>query len=59
MNRLSTALAFVKASEMAEKLAEDGGEPTANSPSQFIQFTAAETVRWRKLVKGNGIRERQ
>jgi len=46
---------YVKAPEMAEKLAEDGGEPAGSSASQFGQFIAAQTVRWRNLIKENGV----
>jgi tripartite-type tricarboxylate transporter receptor subunit TctC len=57
VDRLSAALAkFVKAPDTMEKLAADGGEAVGNTPAQFSQFIAAETQRWRSMVKATGIR---
>ena len=60
INRIGTLVTkYVKAPDMAEKLAEDGGEPIGGTSAAFRDFIAAESVRWRKLVKETGIQAGQ
>ena len=55
--RLSAELArVVKAPDLAERLAEDGGEPVGSTPEEFRRFIASETQVWRKLVKETGVK---
>jgi tripartite-type tricarboxylate transporter receptor subunit TctC len=57
VNRLSTELArVVQAPDMAERLAEDGGEPVGSTPAEFRKFIASEVLVWRKLVREQGVK---
>jgi tripartite-type tricarboxylate transporter receptor subunit TctC len=48
-------LKTLKAPEVLERLAPDGGEPVGSSPEQFGQHLQREIARWRKVVKDAGI----
>jgi tripartite-type tricarboxylate transporter receptor subunit TctC len=48
-------LKTLKAPEVLERLAPDGGEPVGSSPEQFAQHLQREIARWRKVVKDAGI----
>jgi tripartite-type tricarboxylate transporter receptor subunit TctC len=47
---------MVRSPEVAERLADDGGEPVGSTPEEFRRFIAAEILIWRKLVRERGIR---
>lgn len=47
---------MVRSPEVAERLADDGGEPIGSTPQEFRKFIAAEILIWRKLVRESGIR---
>jgi tripartite-type tricarboxylate transporter receptor subunit TctC len=49
-------LKTLKAPEVLERLAPDGGEPVGSSPEQFAQHLQREIARWRKVVKDAGIK---
>jgi hypothetical protein len=38
------------------RLADPGGEAFASSPDEFVNFIAAETEKWAKVVKFAGIK---
>ena len=48
-------LKTLKAPEVLDRLAPDGGEPVGSSPDQFRQHLQREIARWRKVVKDAGI----
>jgi len=48
-------LKTLKAPEVLERLAPDGGEPVGSTPEQFTQHLQREIARWRKVVKDAGI----
>ena len=57
VNTLSAALArAVKSPELADRIAEDGGEPVGSTPAAFRQFIAGELRVWREVVSTNGIK---
>lgn len=39
---------------MKQRLAEQGSEPSANSPAEFKQFIAAESEKWARIVRISG-----
>jgi tripartite-type tricarboxylate transporter receptor subunit TctC len=41
---------------MKAKLADTGGTPLAGSPADFAKLLAAETEKWRRVVKASGIK---
>jgi tripartite-type tricarboxylate transporter receptor subunit TctC len=45
-----------KATDIAERMAGDGGEPLGSTPEQFRQHLIDEIARWRKVVQVAGIR---
>jgi tripartite-type tricarboxylate transporter receptor subunit TctC len=53
---LNTALKHVAAEpKIVTRFAEDGGAPTAMSPSEFAKFLADDEAQWRKMVEVAGI----
>ena len=57
VNRLNAALAkIVRAPDIAERVAADGGESVGGTSAQFQQILVAEVPRWRRLVKETGVR---
>ena len=57
VTKLNVELArAVKSRDVAERLADDGGEPVGSTPEQFSQHLAGEIARWRKVVKEAGVR---
>jgi tripartite-type tricarboxylate transporter receptor subunit TctC len=44
-----------RATDLAGKLAADGGEPVGSTPAEFAQHIAAELARWRKVVRKTGV----
>ena len=49
------ATAILRATNMKERLAEDGLEVVANSPDEFAALIKADIAKWTKLVKAIGI----
>lgn len=46
---------MVKSPQVAEQLAQDGGEPVGSTPEEFRQLLLAEVIRWRKLIASSSI----
>ena len=40
--------------DVKKKIAEQGGEPHAETPEQFAAFIRAEAAKWSKVVKDSG-----
>ncbi len=56
VNKVSAELAkTLKARDVLEQLATDGGEPVGSNPEQFTQHLIAEIARWRKVAKDAAI----
>jgi tripartite-type tricarboxylate transporter receptor subunit TctC len=56
VNRLNAELAKIaRASDLAAKLAADGGEPVGSTPGEFARLLVTELERWRKVVKETGM----
>ena len=56
INRLNTEFVKVaRSQEIADKLAEDNGDPVGSTPEEFGQFIAREAARWQSTVKKAGI----
>jgi len=56
VSRLNSELAKVaKASDVAGKLAADGGEPVGSTPEEFSRFLLTDVARWRKVVRESGM----
>ena len=49
-------LKTLKAPEVLDRLAPDGGEPVGSSPEQFARHLQREIARWRKVVQDAGIK---
>jgi len=57
VDRLSReSMKILQSEEIKKRFAEVGAEPIGNSPQQFADFMAAETVKWAKVVKASGAR---
>ena len=57
VDRLSReSMKILQSEEIKKRFAEVGAEPVGNSPQQFADFMAAETVKWAKVVKASGAR---
>ena len=57
VQRLSVEIGkAVKAPDVAEKMASDGGEPVGSTPEQFRQHLLSEIPRWRNVVQQTGLR---
>ena len=57
VDRLSReSMKILQSDEIKKRFAEVGAEPVGNSPQQFADFMAAETVKWAKVVKASGAR---
>ncbi len=41
--------------EVRERLINEGGEPTGNTPEQFGAVVRADLLKWRKVVKDSGV----
>jgi len=50
------ASAILRAPEVSERLANDGGTVVGGTPEEFGRFIRAETEKWAKVAKGAGIR---
>ncbi len=56
ISRLNGELVKVaKSPEVAEKLAEDNGDPVGSTPEEFRQFLGQEVARWQRTAKRAGI----
>jgi tripartite-type tricarboxylate transporter receptor subunit TctC len=56
VSRLHAELARIaRNSDLANKLAADGGEPVGSSPEEFARHLVAELERWREVVKQTGV----
>ncbi|MBI3918914.1 MAG: tripartite tricarboxylate transporter substrate binding protein [Betaproteobacteria bacterium] len=49
-------LKTLKAPDVVERLAPDGGEAVGSTPEQFAQHIATEIARWRKVARAAGVR---
>ena len=49
------AVAILRAPEIVERLARDGGEVVASTPEQFGTYLRAETEKWAKVAKATGL----
>lgn len=47
---------ILRAPEMKERLAADGGRPVGNSPEEFLAIVRSDVAKWAKVVKAAGIR---
>ena len=57
VDRLSReSMKILHSDEIKKRFAEVGAEPVGNTPQQFADFMAAETVKWAKVVKASGAR---
>ncbi len=57
IDRLSReSMKILQSDEIKKRFAEVGAEPVGNTPQQFADFMAAETVKWAKVVKASGAR---
>ena len=57
VNALAAAIAkVVKSPELADRIAEDGGEPVGSTPADFRRFIASEVRVWNDVVRANGIK---
>ena len=57
VDRLSReSMKILQSEEIKKRFAEVGAEPVGNTPQQFADFMAAETVKWAKVVKASGAR---
>jgi tripartite-type tricarboxylate transporter receptor subunit TctC len=57
VDRLSReSMKILQSDEIKKRFAEVGAEPIGNTPQQFADFMAAETVKWAKVVKASGAR---
>ncbi|MFT3721928.1 Bug family tripartite tricarboxylate transporter substrate binding protein [Pseudorhodoferax sp.] len=55
LDKLHAALLKVLAQpEVKKKIAEQGGDPVAETPAQFAAFIQAESAKWGKVVKESG-----
>ena len=55
LDKLHAALAKVLGqAEVKKKIAEQGGDPVAETPAQFAAFIQAEAAKWGKVVKESG-----
>lgn len=55
--RLNTEInAILRAPDVAEKIAGQGGDISGGTPEQFASFLAADTAKWARLVKDAGIK---
>jgi tripartite-type tricarboxylate transporter receptor subunit TctC len=55
IKRIDDALIKAMAStDLKQKIAEQGGEPIAETPDKFAAFIQAETAKWAKVVKESG-----
>ncbi len=56
IDRMHQELArMVRSPQVAEQLAQDGGEPVGSTPEEFRQLLLAEVTRWRKLIASSSI----
>jgi len=57
IDRLSReSMKILQSDEIKKRFAEVGAEPVGNTPQQFADFMAAETIKWAKVVKAAGAR---
>jgi tripartite-type tricarboxylate transporter receptor subunit TctC len=57
VDRLSReSMKILQSEEIKKRFAEVGAEPVGNTPQQFADFMAAETIKWAKVVKAAGAR---
>ena len=57
VDRLSReSMKILQSEEIKKRFAEVGAEPVGNTPQQFADFMAAETIKWAKVVKSAGAR---
>jgi tripartite-type tricarboxylate transporter receptor subunit TctC len=49
------AVAILRAPDIVERLARDGGEVVASTPEQFGAYLRAETEKWAKVAKDTGL----
>ena len=57
IDRLSReSMKILQSDEIKKRFAEVGAEPVGNTPQQFADFMAAETIKWAKVVKSAGAR---
>jgi tripartite-type tricarboxylate transporter receptor subunit TctC len=55
VNRLNAEIVkILQLSDVRERIAAEGGEPSPNSPEQFAKFIAAEVAKWGALVRASG-----
>jgi tripartite-type tricarboxylate transporter receptor subunit TctC len=55
VDRLSReSMKILQSEEIKKRFAEVGAEPVGNTPQQFADFMAAETIKWAKVVKAAG-----
>ena len=52
-------MAAVKDPEFRAKLEKIGVDPLGNSPEEFAQIIAADTERWRGIVRDLGLKVQQ
>jgi tripartite-type tricarboxylate transporter receptor subunit TctC len=51
ISRLNGAIVkSLNQADMKQRLAEQGSEPSANSPAEFRQFIATESEKWARIV---------
>ena len=50
------AVAILRAPEVSERLANDGGTAVGSTPEDFGRFLRTETEKWAKVAKGAGIK---
>ncbi|OGA52644.1 MAG: hypothetical protein A3G24_15355 [Betaproteobacteria bacterium RIFCSPLOWO2_12_FULL_62_13] len=46
----------LQSADFRARLAADGSEPVANSPSEFAAVIQADVQRWSKLIRSTGIK---
>jgi len=57
VDRLSReSMKILQSDEIKKRFAEVGAEPVGNTPQQFADFMAVETIKWAKVVKAAGAR---
>jgi tripartite-type tricarboxylate transporter receptor subunit TctC len=58
IDRLNSAInACLADATLKTRLAEVGGIPFLNSPTDFSHFIAAETEKWAEVIKSAGIKQ--
>ena len=56
VQRLNTEIVdIMRASEMRERLINQGAEPVTNTPEQFTAYIKSEIAKWAKIVRDTGI----